>query len=1613
MFNLILLLIMFYFIMTKIKALYNFYSFISLFVPQTENTKSMDRATFFKRIHAKKIALQKEAKVYPIRTKFTPQSMVNNVVLMKFYDHLRKNFSDKIMDKLEGLITLYFALADCSTQRQFISIMTLYAKTHCDKSLMSSITDLSNSLFTVSPQSSDRPEWLELLSTSLTNWKLVTNNPGFSKVSKVISMMVTLGIFGEQKISLGGLELFSTHALKQQVNAVDFFDAVADTITFFAEGAYSCFLTGSLKPLLFSSSAVMEIESRYIEMLSLWEYARNGNLKRFMNMDEAEFDCKLKQLVTDLEQLYKGSPVGAERKILSDRWRQMASILTEFESSRVRGGLRKSPFTFKVFGESSVGKSSFTDVLMYSLLKACGFPAGDDYVITLNPDDKHMSNMRSYVSGIKIDDYGNTKLDYVDLAPSDWIIQICNNIKRYAVMADLANKGKVSIEPAVVAITTNVEDLLAHQVSNEPVSIGRRAHVHFELKVRPEFCKYDDLGNLTHMLDPLKVFKKYGDSTEIQDIWLVTVREIIIIPNTGSGNKRVAPSFRFENKQGLTDVSIFDALNYVVKEARDHFKVQEALVKQNTDLAAKIPWCDECSAPSQLCNCQEELEPQFGLRLASHVKSIGSRWGHELRRTQLSMETRVEDFAVDKLVRAVQWFENSPYAKWTNYVPTSLLSNEFILGLVMSTGVDVIKADVKSITVMWWMITAFLFLISFSFSMYLAWFVFVSSGLMFLIYYSTIIEYAKSAYYKRLMNERDVMPIIFKDIREKHMQYVCGAIAGFSLIYGAVKFYKALKSTLNVQGNLNPSSISDLKNRDSEQNVWKVPERVDPGVDKRVGSDDRFFNRVSKNQWYLELHREGRNIVCNALCVKTGYFLIPKHMLPSEITKITLSQKGYRLPAILDPDAVFKGFEGDLVLMYVPNAPDAKDLSGYFAADYERSIVRAEMVYTRADGSHLTDTVYWQFRADVYNGAEHFRGSYYKLTNDSFAGLCMATFFSKTVHSCILGVHLGGIEGKRDGCAMALCRPEILHAISELQKSNTAFIDTPQTTEITGVTLGEKFETDNQELHKKSPLNFIPEDSPVLVYGNVTGRASYQSSVTPTPISDIVEDVTGVPNTWGPPKFKSPNPENPNDMRLWRPWYESLQYSSAPSVGFGASLVQRAADDYISDLKDKYDSQSEFWKSDIKPLTDVQTISGIDGKRFIDSMPSGTSMGFPVGGPKRNHLVELNPDDYDDISCPRIFEKFIMDEYHSSLEAWESGNMVNPIFGASLKDEPTPLSKDKVRVFQAAPVILQMALRKYFLPVARFLSMNPLVSECAVGINSAGPEWEQLADHMRKFGTDRIIAGDYSKYDLRMPAQLTQAAFGIMMEIASWTGNYSAKDFKIMNSIAYEVTNPLVNFNGDLIRFSGTNPSGQNLTVYVNSIVNSLLHRLGFFHAYPTQESFGSAGEKLRAELGRDIRFRDIVSLATYGDDAKGSVMSGFDEFNHISFANFLADNDMKFTMPDKESDPVAFMDDDRADFLKRKNRFDDDLGHTVGMLDEKSIFKSLHSILKSKVQRDIDVATQNVDGALREWFFHGRDVFEHRRRQMQEIAHRGGLMCMTLDQDFDDRVAEWKEKYE
>jgi hypothetical protein len=365
----------------------------------------------------------------------------------------------------------------------------------------------------------------------------------------------------------------------------------------------------------------------------------------------------------------------------------------------------------------------------------------------------------------------------------------------------------------------------------------------------------------------------------------------------------------------------------------------------------------------------------------------------------------------------------------------------------------------------------------------------------------------------------------------------------------------------------------------------------------------------------------------------------------------------------------------------------------------------------------------------------------------------------------------------------------------------------------------------------------------------------------------------------------------------------------------------------------------------------------------------------------------------------RVLDDTIMAEIRRVEDCYKRGERAYTIAKACKKDEVLPVAKGKCRIFYGNPIALTFLVRKYFLPVLRFLQMNPLVSECAVGINCHGPEWNEFYKHATHFGKDRLFGGDYGKYDQKLPSQLLLAAIRILTDISEAMG-YSKADRDVMSAMAGDLVFSLIAFNGDLVGLqSGTHISGNSLTVILNGICGSLNLRNFFYTKYSS-----------------DIDFRSAAHMMTYGDDNIGSVSPDYPEFNIKGCSEFLATYGQVYTMPDKESELTEYLDPSEFEFLKRFSVYHPRLGVSTGALLEKSIFKSLHCYMRPKgcPLTPEEACAQNIDTALREWFNHGEEVYEKRRAQMREIAKEAGIshMCTQLHENYSDCVSDWHCKY-
>jgi hypothetical protein len=1468
----------------------------------------------------------------------------------------------KLVAEVESCYFLFGVLRECTTTHGFVCAVGQYVRNHTDQSIAFTIFEYLKTVFEVSfhEQSGEeidtsKPAWLDSIKTAMTDWKSFRTAYGFKQINQLLSLCVALGFCEATSVtfSVAGMKMFAPNVEVVQRDSDCMITAMMDTVLYFVEGGYSFFSKGDVSTLMYGKEAEMETE--YFELIRLSAFARTGDLEKRANMDEKFFRKRVDSMLIKLRHMYASATNNWDKKVIFDRRRVIEQISTDLVQRSLEGGLREAPFVVVVSGRSSQGKSAVADLGITTVLKSNGYPYSKEYIHTLADGEKHMDGMKTHVSCIRIDDFNNTKEKYMEQAPTRLIIDLCNNVRIHAKMADLAEKGKVSVEPRMVSITTNDPTLGADNFSHEPVSIMRRGHVHVSVSIKNEYSTVDNNGILTKMLDTAKVWKEFNKEPKtVQDIWNISVNRIAAKPPGGAHVAGIPDAWAFEpmifEGKPLVNISCAEYLRFLRIESAKYYAEQRAFVEKSNKMEEELTFCQECDYPCEYCQC---FKKQIGFE---------------------DMRTWIVFYQI-KVLRLL----NFPYLYLFDYVPdfvTLFISSRFVRSTFFRDELLVL------------FVTFLAYLSSFFYIACVSW------ELSFLIFlFSTTAVYGivlccKLSLEQKFLHTRDAFRLTYQRIVRNRMISFFGGITIVLATIAVCKTVRALYS-FKSQTWLNPTE-EEIKVRDAAPSDWaNVSITPVPGSDKSKSTDwERLQKTVAKNLCYVRVHTTKGTQVCNALFIESNLAIIPNHFweecegVEAQFIKNDVTTIGSTFKCRLSRDHSVKFPDTDLSLVWVPNGGSWKSIKEYLPVDTiaQRSLA-ARLSYRCKDGTIETATARLKYGVVKTSAAQFYGAEYSDLSINTRPGLCMGTFVSESKPPVICGFHLGGIAGKSRGCCGTLTLDQVRFAIFLIRQLDVlpSMSEGVMPTELYGKQI-----LKTTEVHPKSIVNFMTPDNHFEVYGMTDARTNMVSGVIPTVISDAVAEVFEQPNIWGAPKFKP-------EKKCFR---EALLHSSNNNAGFELELLSAAKTDWVEPLLAKIKGGS--WIS-AKPLTDVETVSGIDGRKFIDSMKMSTSVGFPLGGPKSDHVIFLDPENYPDHNEPRTLNPIFFDRMREMERAWCYGKRAYPIFKGSLKDEPTKLSKDKVRVFQASPIELQLAVRKYYLPIMRFLSMHPQLSECSVGINAQGPEWHELAMHVTSFGEDRIFAGDHSKYDLEMKPSEMFLAFKAIIELAEEC-DYDQIDLQIMRGIATEICYPTMSYDGTLVQLNGSNPSGQNLTVYINCIVNSFLMRCVYFRKYTLCA----------------VPFRTNVALMTYGDDVVGSVSKDADDFNIITTIEELARVGKKFTMPDKESVALKFLTIDSVDFLKRKFRFEPEVEMYFAPLDDMSILKSLHSVIGTAALSKEELAGCNIDGAMREWFFHGEAIYESNRKKLQIVAAKCGIEhhCAELHTSYAERMVQWKKKY-
>jgi len=387
----------------------------------------------------------------------------------------------------------------------------------------------------------------------------------------------------------------------------------------------------------------------------------------------------------------------------------------------------------------------------------------------------------------------------------------------------------------------------------------------------------------------------------------------------------------------------------------------------------------------------------------------------------------------------------------------------------------------------------------------------------------------------------------------------------------------------------------------------------------------------------------------------------------------------------------------------------------------------------------------------------------------------------------------------------------------------------------------------------------------------------------------------------------------------------------------------------------------------IRLLTYEESIKGVEGYDFAHSINRISSAGFPwvfnknTSTGKRGWLGES-----DEWDCSNVELKEAVDVLINNAKNNKRSEVV---FISTLKDERRPIAKveqGKTRVFEAGPMHYTLAIRQYFLGFIESIMRNRIDNEICVGTNVYSNDWNKLGIKLSRYG-DHVIAGDFSNFD----GSLHQEILWKICDIINQWYDDGDENARVRNVLFEEIVNSVVSVDGILLQKTHAQPSGNPLTVIVNSIFNQIVMRMAYLLA------------KKEENLPLLCDFTDHVSMATYGDDNVLNISpTVIDWYNQVTITKQLSTFGLTYTDEAKSGLCVPYRNLSDVNFLKRKFVKNQSGAYVAPLL-----IGTVRDMCNWVRGKQIRAATQeNVQNALLEFALHGREQYEHEVQLLKEI---------------------------
>lgn len=1347
---------------------------------------------------------------------------------------------------------------------------------------------------------------------------------------------------------------------RQHTSPMGFVKAVFDGLLSIFERLVDCYQTKSWSPLLANEKSFGDWTDSVFDLKAKSTLLHNPKANGFTYPQFlGELESAIEKGRALLKYQVDKSTAAGLKRMLGDLEMIKAMECTKKAARKSRNA----PFAILYNAGSSVGKSTLQDLTHTHFAKTHGLPDGAEYKYARTYSDEYWSGFMSQMWSIIMDDiaaYNPDKCSSVDPSMSE-ILQIRNNAPFCPPQAELADKGKTPVLCELLQGSTNTKHLNAAAFYNNPLAIMRRFNFIVTVTLKAEYATLVN-GQVPEpderMLDSSRVPPL--EDGEYDDLWEFLVEKVV------AKHEHVTKKQYAVYEPVLITDCIYEFLAFISKESTA-FRLQQAKIQESAAKSARAVLCTECYRPSVKCVCAGETQSKEALALSMTLAGCAAFAAPKLKNMAVSaLERRAVDSTV-KVAKGVatkfkeegieyldQWLEQNrsgPRERATEFLPAPQGPTD--------TQPNILPDFPEPPQKTWYEEIEFV------------------AGQRYECATERL-QFAKS------LARRKVKGIV-RTIRMYNNNGDGNSPMGN--IYRSVIMLVAMVATMKLltkvffptpkkkkSGKTQNSWEEGVENlpKETEENPWYrdeyVPNELELGP--LVSSwkslpREQVIHRIQRNvkHFSTKYERDGKEYMrqFRAVCIEGQLFVTNSHNVPECRQIFTITSRevcegvNSQITTYMNVADLFRDSDNDLVFFVIRCMPPAASLSGLLVTSSFKTVCSGEIISRNQNGIASTSSVS-ALHKDTFFSEEIGTVPVYKGECDrmTVSGECGSPYVGfAPVGPVLLGVHVMGGISHTVACTMVT--QESVDCAKRHFGYRSVVAGTPNLTNVDGSPI------ELQPIHKKSVFRYIQQGT-AEVYGSLPGfRTAPKSKVSKTLVHEQMKEL-GYQVKVGAPV-----------MRSYMPWRLGTLDIVQQESKVDCSILDNCVESFSQDILGKLTKED---LSEMVILGNAPTLNGLPGVKYIDKMNRNTSMGFPWRHSKKRELilygaheewpdyVEFSPDFYDRVDT-------IVENYRKGVR-----NM--PVFTTHLKDEVLNLKKvaeKKTRLFTGCPADFAFVMRKYLLATVRVIQKNRFVFECAPGTNATSIEWDGIYHYLVQHGRDRIIAGDYSKFDKRMSAILILAAFKVIVNILAAAG-WNDEDLHIVWTMAFDIAFPVADHNGDFVQFLGSNPSGHPLTVIINSIVNSLYVRYAWCTSNHNLEDF--------------VKY---VALMTYGDDNIMGVSRDVRGFDHTVMQTELAKIGVVYTMADKEAESVPFMDISEVSFLKRSWVFSPEVGSHIAKLEHDSIEKGLLYHIPSKVvcpeQQSVDV----MMNALREYFFYGREIFEERREKFLAVIVKCGLV--------------------